>query len=207
MISCSSWCYKIFQNAQTEKINNLLVQILSLEETVSTGKETAEKFVILQSEIHAVNLAHAELQKNLEALEQSHSSTLEIKTNLENSLLEKNNLAAALQKEIKEITDNMSKASASHDVERENFLNNKKNLKDQLEAARQTVTAAKGEVRSRREEIKIMKATLTAASNGLKERDDTIKELTEKLNKAGVEQTKTSELLKEKSVAMNKIKV
>ena len=114
---------------------------------------------------------------------------------------------SALEKEVKELTEKMMRESESHGLETQNFLNKEKSLKEQLEAAKQSVTATKAESSSRREEIKTMKKTLSAASSGLEERDNTIKSLKEKQNEAEAEQAKTSALLKEKVVAMNKIKV
>lgn len=112
-----------------------------------------------------------------------------------------------MEKEVKDLSEAKRKESECHILEIENFLNKEKRLKEQLEAAKQSVTAAKAELSSRREEIKTMKTTLSAASRGLEERDNTIKSLKEKLNRAEAEQAKTSDLLKEKVVAMNKIKV
>lgn len=193
--------------AHTEKINNLLEQISSLEEELTASKDAAEKLPVLKNELDVVNQSHADLKKCLEALEKSHSSTIEIKSNLENTLAEKINLIFTLEKEVKELTEKMKKESESHAVEMENVLNKEKRLKEHLETVKQSVTAAKAESSSRREEIKTMKTTLSAASRGLEERDNTIKSLKEKLNKAEAEQSKTSDLLKEKMVAMNKIKV
>lgn len=158
-------------------------------------------------ELDAVNQSHTELKKRTEALEKSHSSTVEIKSNLENTLTEKTSLIITLETEVKELKEKMFQESESHTQEIDSCLNKQRRLKEQLEEAKKTVTAAKAESNSRREEIKTMKTTLSAASQGLEERDDTIKSLKEKLNKAEAEQAKTSDLLKEKVVSMNKIKV
>lgn len=171
-----------------------------LEEKVAANRDVAEKLPVLKNELDVVIQSNADLKKSLEALEMSHSSTIEINFNLENTLTEKNNLISALEKEVKDLTVEKRKDSESHVLEIEKFLNKEKRLKE-------SVTAAKAELSSRREEIKTMKTTLSAASRGLEERDNTIKSLKEKLNKAEAEQAKTSDLLKEKVVAMNKIKV
>lgn len=198
---------KTLQQAQTEKLSNLLEQISLLEEELTSSKDAAEKLPVLKNELDMINQSHADLKKCLEALERNHSTTIEIKSNLENTLTEKTNLIFTLEKEVKELREKMSKESESHALEIEKVRNKEKHLKEQFEAAKQSVTAAKAESSSRREEIKTMKTTLSAASRGLEERDNTIKSLKEKLNKAEAEQTKTSDLLKEKMVAMNKIKV
>lgn len=194
-------------HAQAEKINNLLEQISSLEEEIAANKDAAEKLPVLKNELDVVNQSHVDLKKCLEALEKSHSSAAEVKSNLENTLTEKINLISTLEKEVKELREKMSNESENHALEIKSFLNKEKNLKEQLEGAEQAVAAARVESGSRREEIKTMKMTLSAASRGLEERDGTIKSLKERLNKAEAEQTKTSDLLKEKIVAMNKIKV
>lgn len=198
---------KNLQQAHTENINNLLEQISSLEEKVTASRDAAEKLPVLEHELALVNQSNADLNKHLEALEKSHSSTIEIKSHLENTLTEKVNLVLTLEKEVCELTEKTNKEKESHALDVENLLNKEKILKEKLEAARKSVTAAKTELSSRREEIKTMKTTLSAASCGLEERDKTIKSLKEKLNKAEAEQAKTSELLKEKMVSMNKIKV
>uniref|UniRef100_A0A3Q0RL32 Centromere protein F n=1 Tax=Amphilophus citrinellus TaxID=61819 RepID=A0A3Q0RL32_AMPCI len=197
----------VIQHGQTEKINSLLEQISSLEEKVDMNKDAAEKLPVLKNELDVVTQSNADLKKSLEALEKNHSSTLEIKSNLENTLAEKINLISALEGELKDVTEKMRKESESHALETENFLKKEKSLEEQLEATKKSVSAAKAESNLRREEIRTMKATLSAASHGLEERDNTIKSLKEKLNKAEAEQAKSSELLKEKVVAMNKIKV
>lgn len=194
-------------HAQAEKINNLLEQISSLEEEIAANKDAAEKLPVLKNELDVVNQSHVDLKKCLEALEKSHSSAAEVKSNLENTLTEKINLISTLEKEVKELREKMSNESENHALEIKSSLNKEKNLKEQLEGAEQAVAAARVESGSRREEIKTMKMTLSAASRGLEERDGTIKSLKERLNKAEAEQTKTSDLLKEKIVAMNKIKV
>lgn len=194
-------------HAQAEKINNLLEQISSLEEEIAANKDAAEKLPALKNELDVVNQSHVDLKKCLEALEKSHSSAAEVKSNLENTLTEKINLISTLEKEVKELREKMSNESENHALEIKSSLNKEKNLKEQLEGAEQAVAAARVESGSRREEIKTMKMTLSAASRGLEERDGTIKSLKERLNKAEAEQTKTSDLLKEKIVAMNKIKV
>lgn len=143
----------------------------------------------------------------MEALEKSHSSTVEIKSSLENTLTEKSSRILTLETEVKELKEKMLQESERHTQEIDNCLNRQRWLKEQLEEDKNIVTAAKAEANSRREEIKTMKTTLSAALQGLEERDDTIKSLKENLNKAEAEQAKTSELLKEKVVSMNKIKV
>lgn len=143
----------------------------------------------------------------MEDLERSHFSTVEIKSNLENNLTEKNNLITTLEFEVKMLREKMCQDVESHTQEINNCLNKQRWLTEQLEEAKKIVTAAKAESNSRREEIKTMKTTLSAASQGLEERDDMIKSLKEKLNKAEAAQAKTSDLLKEKVVSMNKIKV
>lgn len=158
----------------------------------------------MNDELDAVNQS---LKKCMEALERSHSSTVEMKSNLENSLTEKTSLIITLETEVKELKEKMFQESESHTQEIDNCLNKHRRLKEQLEEAKKVVTAAKAESNSRREEIKAMKTTLSAASQGLEERDGTIKSLKEKLNKAEAEQARTSDLLKEKVVSMNKIKV
>ncbi len=178
-----------------------------MEEELSASKDAAEKLPILRNELDVVNKSHADLQNCLEALERSHSSAMEIKSNLENTLTETNNQIFTLEKDVKELTEKMNQESQSHALEIENVLNKERRLKEQLEAAKQSLTAAKTELSSRREEIKTMKITLSAASRGLEERDNTIKMLKERLSKAEAEQAKTSDALKEKMVAMNKIKV
>lgn len=198
---------KTIQQAQSEKINNLLEQISSLEDKLTASKDAAEMLPVLQNELDKVNQSHADLKKCLETLEKNHSSITEIKTNLESTLTEKTNLIATLEKKVKELTEKMSKESESHALKIENALNKERRLEEQLEAAKQSLTAAKVESRSWREEIKTMKTTLSAASRGLEERDNMVKSLKEKLNRAEAEQAKTSDLLKEKVVAMNKIKV
>lgn len=154
-----------------------------------------------------INQSYTDLKMCMEALERSHSSTLEIKSSLENSLTEKTNQIVALENEVGELKEKMSKESESHILELQTVLDKEKHLKEKLEAAKQATAATKAELSSRRDEIKTMKTTLSAASRGLEERDGTIKSLKEKLNKAEAEKAKTSELLKEKVVAMNKIKV
>lgn len=171
------------------------------------NKDAAEKLPVLKNELDVANQSNVDLKKSLQALEENHSSAIEIKSNLESTLAEKMNLISALEKEVKDLTEKMGKESERHALEIENFLKKEKSLDEQLEATKKSVSAAKAESSSRREEIRTMKATLSAASRGLEERDSTIKDLKEKLNKAEAEQTKTSELLKEKVVAMNKIKV
>lgn len=171
------------------------------------NKDAAEKLPVLKNELDVATQSNADLKKSLEALEKNHSSTIEMKSNLESTLAEKMNLISALENEVKDLTEKMGKESERHALEIENFLKKEKSLDEQLEATKKSVSAAKAESSSRREEIRTMKATLSAASRGLEERDNTIKGLKEKLNKAEAEQTKTSELLKEKVDAMNKIKV
>lgn len=171
------------------------------------NKDAAEKLPVLKDELLVVTQSNTDLKKSLEALEKNHSSIIEIKSNLENTLAEKINRISALEKELKDVTDRMRTESESHALEIENFLKKEKSLEEQLEATKKSVTAVKAESSLRREEIRTMKATLSAASHGLEERDNTIKSLKEKLNKAEAEQAKSSELLKEKVVAMNKIKV
>lgn len=190
---------KNLQQSHTEKINCLLEQISSLQEELTASKDEAEKLPALEKELEVVNQSHADLKKHLEALEKIHSSTIEIKSNLENTMNEKNNLICNLEK--------ASKESANHAVEVENMINKEKILKEKLEAARKLVNASKTESSTRRVEIKTMKTTLSAASHGLEERDNEIKSLKEKLNNAEAEQAKTSDLSKEKMVAMHKIKV
>lgn len=143
----------------------------------------------------------------MEDLERSHSSTAEMKSNLENSLTEKTNLIIALELEVKTLREKMCQDVESHTQEIHNCLNKQRWLTEQLEEAKKIVTADKAESNSRREAIKAMKTTLSAASQGLEERDDVIKSLKEKLNKAEAAQAKASDLLKEKVVSMNKIKV
>lgn len=198
---------KILQQVHSEKTKHLLEQISCFEGEAAANRDAAEKLLVLKNELGVVNQSNADLKKSIEALEKSHSSTIEIQSNLENSLTEKNHLISSLEKEVKDLTEEKRKESECHVLEMEKFLNKEKRLKEQLEAAKQSVTAAKAELSSRREEIKTMKTTLSAASHGLEERDSTIKSLKEKLNKAEAEQAKTSDLLKEKVVAMNKIKV
>lgn len=198
---------QMLHEVHSEKTNHLLEQISCLEEAVAANGDAAENLPVLKNNLERVNQSNADLKEAIEALEKSHSSTIEIKSNLENTLTEKNLLISALEKEVKDLTEEKNKESECHIVEMKNVLNKEKHLKEQLEAAKQSVAAAKAELSSRREEIKNMKTTLSAASRGLEERDDTIKSLKEKLNKAEAEQTKTSDLLKEKVVAMNKIKV
>lgn len=161
----------------------------------------------MNDELDTVNQSHTELKKCMEALEKNHSSTVEIKSNLENTLTERTGLVITLESEVKELKAKMLQESESHTQEMDNCLNKQRRLKEQLEEVKKSVTAAKAESNSRREEIKAMKTTLSAASQGLEERDDTIKSLKEKLNKAEAEQAKTADLLKEKVVSMNKIKV
>ena len=182
-------------------------QITSLEEKVAANTDAAEKLPVLKNELDVINQSHTELKKSLEALEKNHSSTIEIKTNLENTLTEKSKLVSALDKEVKDLAEKMIKESESHVSEIEKFLNKEKSLKEQLKTSKQSVTAAKSELSVCRVEIKTMKTTLSAASRGLEDRDGSIKSLKEKLNKAEAEQLKSSDLLKEKMVAMNKIKV
>lgn len=143
----------------------------------------------------------------LEALQESHFTATEIKSNLENSLTEKNALVTSLELNIKELTEKMKTESESHALAIENFHNEEKRLKDLLNASQKSEAAAKAELRSRWEEMKTMKTTLTAASIGLQERDNVIKSLKEKLNKIEAEQRKITELLKEKTDTMNKTKV
>lgn len=161
----------------------------------------------MTNELDMVNRSHADLKKCMEALESSHSSSIEIKSDLENNLTKKTDLIYTLENEVKELKERMSKESEGHTLEIENRLNKEKLLKEQLKSVKQSVAAVKAESSSRREEIKTMKITLSAASRGLEERDDTIKSLKEKLNKAEAEQAKMSDLLKEKMDAINKIKV
>lgn len=161
----------------------------------------------MNDELDAVNQSHTELNQRMEALEKSHSSTVEIKSNLENILTEKASLIITLETEVKELKEKIFQESESHTQQIDNCLNKQRQLKEQLEEAQKNVTAAKKESNCRREQIKAMKTTLSAASQGLEERDDTIKSLKEKLNNAEAEQAKTSDLLKEKVVSMNKIKV
>lgn len=143
----------------------------------------------------------------MEDLERSHSSTVEIKSNLENNLTEKTNLIVTLKVEVQKLKEQMCQDAESHAREINNCLNKQKSLQEQLDETKKIVTAAKAESNSRREEIKTMKTTLSAASQGLEERDDLIKILKEKLGKAEEEQARTSDLLKEKVVSMNKVKV
>lgn len=178
-----------------------------MEEELAASKEAVEKLPVLKSELDLLSQSHTELEKNVKALERSHSSNMEIKSNLENNLIEKSNQILSLENGVKDLTEKMSRDSKSHALDTENLLHKEKRLKEQLEAAKQSLSAAKAELNSRREEIKTMKTTLSAASRGLEERDNTIKSLKDKLNEAEVEQARTSDLLKEKTVAMNKIKV
>lgn len=195
------------QHTQTNQINSLMEQIASLDEELTVSRAAAKDLPLLKSELDEANQSYADLKKCMEDLERNHFSTVEIKSSLENTLTEKNQLISSLETELKELKEKMCKDAESHTQETENSLHKQKHLKEQLEAAKKSITAAKAESGSRREEIKTMKATLSAASRGLEERDNTIKSLKEKLNKAEAEQTKTSDLLKEKIVAMNKIKV
>jgi len=207
LINTLLFLIKDCQQTLSEKINNLLEQVASLEEEVAASKAAAEKLPVLSNELAVVNQSHADLEKHLEALETSHLSAVELKCTLENALAEKTNLTSTLEKEIKELTEKTSKDAESHASDVENFLEKEKILEEKLDAAKQSATAAKAEASSRREQIKTMKATLSAASRGLEERDGSIKSLKEKRNKAEAEQLKTSHLLKEKMTAMNKIKV
>lgn len=182
-------------------------QISCLEENVAVNKDAAEKLPVLKNELDVIKQSNSDLQTSLEALEKNLSSTVEIKSDLENTLTEKNSLMSALEKEIQDLTEERRKDTESHALEIETLLIKEKHLKERLEAAKQSVTSVKAEFSSQRDEIKTMKTTLSAAACGLEERDNTIKGLKEKLNKTEAEQTKTSELLREKMVAMNKIKV
>lgn len=193
--------------AQTQKINDLLEQMSSLEGELTARRDEAEKLSVLKNQLDLLSQAHADLKNSMEALESSHSSAIEIKSSLENTLTQRNNVIFTLETEVKELKEKSSKESESQSLEVENLLNRERRLREQLEAAKQSVSAAKAELDSRREEIKTMKTTLSAALRGLEERDHEIKSLKEKLNKAEAERAKTSELLKEKNVAMNKIKV
>lgn len=206
-IKLNLFLIQIVHQAQTQKINDLLEQMSSLEGELTASRDEAQKLLVLKNELDLVNQSCADLKNSMEALERSHSSTIEIKSSLENTLTEKNHLIFTLETEVKELKEKRNKESESHSLEIENVLNRERRLREKLEAAKQSVTAAKAELDSRREEIKTMKTALSAALQGLEERDHEIKSLKEKLNKAEAEQTKTSELLKEKNIAMNKIKV
>lgn len=154
-----------------------------------------------------VNHSHAELKKCMEDLGRSHSSTLEIKSNLENNLTEKTSLIKTLKVEVQKLKEQMCQDAESHTQQLNNCLNKQRWLQEQLDEAKKNETATKAESKSQREEIKTMKTTLSTASQGLEERDDLIESLKEKLGKAEEEQAKTSDLLREKVISMNKVKV
>ncbi|CAL9701706.1 unnamed protein product [Knipowitschia caucasica] len=198
---------EIFNKATAEKINGLHEEISLLEGKVSEGKNAADRLSGLEDELQGVTLAYSEVKCNLEALERNHSSVTEIKSNLENTLVEKNLLITTLELSIKDLTEKVKTQSENHASEIEHFLTEKRRLQDQVEEVKKNLVATKTELRSRREEIKTMKATISAASSGLQERDSVIATLNEKLKKAEAEQGKSAELLKEKVEAMNKIKV
>lgn len=190
-----------------KKNESLLEQISSLEEELSGMRDAAEKLPVLQEEMEAISRTNADLQRSMEELQKSYSSSLEEKSTLEKNLAEETSRAVALENEVRELEGKLIQESENHGLELEALLDKEKHLKGKIDAAKQSVAAAKAEATSKRDEIKSMKATLSAASRGLEERDDTIKGLKEKLNRAEAEQVKTSEVLKEKIVAMNKIKV
>ncbi|XP_061881910.1 centromere protein F isoform X2 [Entelurus aequoreus] len=198
---------KLLMHAHDEKVNKLHEQMLSLEEDLSASKDAAEKLPLLKSELDVANRLHADLKKQLDAIENSLSSVTEVKTNLEKTLTEKVSLCSALQKEVAELRQKMSDFSESHALEAQSFLHNEKSLREQLGAAEKALSDIKEETSHTRTEMKSMKTTLSAASQGLEERDLAIKSLKEQLNNAEAEQAKSSEQLKEKIVAMNKIKM
>lgn len=198
---------QILQKTHTEKTNQLLEQITGLEEKEAANREATEKLLALKDELDVVKQSSAALKKSVEALEMRNSSAVEKTSNLENSLAEKNEQICALEKDVRDLAEEKIRESENHVLEIEKFLNKEKHLVEQLESAKQSVTASKAELSSRREEVKTMKTTLAAASRGLEERDDTIKSLKEQLNKAEAKQAKNSDLLKDKVEAMNKIKV
>lgn len=198
---------QILQFNHTERINALKEQIVCLEKQVAANQEEAEEVPVLKNKLDVVKQSLAHLNKSLEASEKSLSCANEIKADLEVTLSEKVKLITALEDQINNLTEKLRKESESHSSEVGDFVNKERSLKEQLEATRKSVAAAKEESSSRREDIREMKTTLSAASRGLEERDNTIKSLKEKLNKAEAEQVKASELLKEKTVAMSKIKV
>lgn len=154
-----------------------------------------------------VNHSHAELKKCMEDLGRSHSSTLEIKSNLEYNLTEKTSLIITLKVEVQKLKEQMCQDAESHTKQINNCLNKQRWLQEQLDEAKKNETATKAESKSQREEIKTMTTTLSAASRGLEERDALIESLKEQLSKAEEEQAKTSDLLREKVVSMNKVKV
>ncbi|XP_072320728.1 uncharacterized protein cenpf [Eucyclogobius newberryi] len=197
----------IFNNVTAEKIKALHGDISLLEERVAEGRHAADRLPVLEDELNRVNQAHTDLKLCLEALERNHSSVTEIKSNLENTLVEKNALISSLELNIKDLTEKLNTQSENHASELEHFLNEERKVKDQLEQLSHREVAIKTELRSRREEIKTMKATISAASSGLQERDNKITTLNEKLKTVEAEQCKSAELLKEKMDAMNKIKV
>lgn len=154
-----------------------------------------------------VNHSHAELKKCMEDLGRNHSSTLEIKSNLEYNLREKTSLIITLKVEVQKLKEQMCQDAESHTKQINNCLNKQRWLQEQLDEAKKNETATKAESKSQREEIKTMTTTLSAASRGLEERDALIESLKEQLSQAEEEQAKTSDLLREKVVSMNKVKV
>ncbi|XP_011607920.1 centromere protein F isoform X1 [Takifugu rubripes] len=195
------------REAQVGEINSLLEQISFLQQELTVTQDAVKGLQLLNDELDMVNHSHAELKKCMEDLGRSHSSTLEIKSNLENNLTEKNSLIITLKVEVQKLKEQMCQDAESHTQQINNCLNKQRWLQEQLDEAKKIETATKAESKSQREEIKTMKTTLSAASQCLEERDDLIESLKEKLCKAEEEQAKTSDLLREKVVSMNKVKV